>query len=191
MRAARPRELWITYPIIAFCTLKTAPAASRQPSSIRLRCRDFTFVCFYFANESKARDVYDSIRAWTCKIGRIEKLYAFAYQPQLPERSVNSWGIYNPMKEWRRLGIGDNSRKTKWRISSINTDYGVSMRPHLVKPTVAKLIVLPNVPRSSSGSFLDIRQHAQLCRPLPVESTNTGLDILAFAEQLHHYGEHG
>jgi hypothetical protein len=127
-QAARPRELWITYPIVAFCTLRTAPAASRQPSSIRLRCRDFTFVCFYFSNESKARDVYDSIRAWTCKIGRIEKLYAFAYQPQLPEKDISSWGIYDPMKEWRRMGVGDESRKTNWRISSINADYAVRLQ---------------------------------------------------------------
>jgi hypothetical protein len=125
VQAARPRELWITYPIIAFCTLRPAPAASRQPSSIRLRCRDFTFVCFYFANESKARDVYESIRAWTCKIGRIEKLYAFAYQPQVPEKDVNSWGIYDPMREWRRMGLGDDSQKSNWRISSINSDYVV------------------------------------------------------------------
>jgi hypothetical protein len=182
--AARPRELWITYPIIAYCTLRTAPAVSRQPSSIRLRCRDFTFVCFYFANESKARDVYDSIRAWTCKIGRIEKLYAFAYQPQLPEKNVNSWGIYNPMKEWRRLGVADASPKTNWRISSLNADYGVSMGPHQVKTVVAKLVVLPYISSPSGCSLVDIRQHAQLCRPLPVKSTNTSVDILTSGEQL-------
>ncbi len=123
--APRPRELWLTYPIIAFCTLRPAPAASRQPSSIRLRCRDFTFVCFYFASESKARDVYDSIKAWTCKLGRIEKLYAFTYQPQPPEQEANHWGFYNPVKEWRRMGVGDAARKTNWRISNINQDYSV------------------------------------------------------------------
>jgi myotubularin-related protein 6/7/8 len=121
----KQRELWITYPIISFCTLRTAPAASRQPSSIRLRCRDFTFVCFYFVNESKAKDVYDSIKAWTCKIGRIEKLYAFSYQPQAPEKSVNYWSLYDPVKEWRRMGVGDPSRKVSWRISNINLDYVV------------------------------------------------------------------
>jgi myotubularin-related protein 6/7/8 len=124
-KATRPRELWITYPIISFCTLRPAPAASRQPSSIRLRCRDFTFVCFYLTSESKARDVYDSIKAWTCKLGRIEKLYAFTYQPQPPEKEVNSWGFYDPAKEWRRMGVGDTSRKNSWRISNINHDYSV------------------------------------------------------------------
>lgn len=123
--SSRPRELWITYPIIAFCTLRPAPAVSRQPSSIRLRCRDFTFTCFYFATESKARDVFDSIKAWTCKIGRIEKLYAFTYQPQLPEKSVDFWRVYDPMKEWRRMGVGDDDKASSWRISTINTDYAV------------------------------------------------------------------
>ena len=121
----RPREVWITYPIIALCTLRPAPTASRLPSSIRLRCRDFTFVCFYFTSDSKARDVYDSIRAWTCKLGRVEKLYAFSYQPQVPEKDVNYWNIYNPREELRRMGVGTGSG-TNWRISNINEDYAVS-----------------------------------------------------------------
>ncbi|EXJ81233.1 hypothetical protein A1O3_07523 [Capronia epimyces CBS 606.96] len=122
----RPRELWITYPIIQTCTLRPSPTASRQPSSVRLRCRDFTFVCFYLSDDRKARDVYDSIRAWTCKLSGIEKLYAFTYQPQGPERDVtpNGWSLYDPMREWRRMGVGDDSKKLNWRISAINQDYG-------------------------------------------------------------------
>lgn len=82
-------------------------------------------MCFYFASESKARDVYDSIKAWTCKLGKIEKLYAFTYQPQPPEKGIDSWNFYDPMKEWQRMGVGDTLRKTKWRISNINQDYSV------------------------------------------------------------------
>jgi len=73
--------------------------------------------------------VYDSIRAWTCKLRRIEKLYAFSYQPQAPEKGVNYWGLYDPMKEWRRMGVGKDEAGNKWRISKINTDYGVSENP--------------------------------------------------------------
>lgn len=120
----RPRELWITYPIICFCTFRPAPVASRQPSSIRLRCRDFTFVCFYFSTENKAREVYDTIKQWTCKVGRIDKLYAFAYQPPLPEREFNGWDLYDPRKEYARQGVDE---ACGWRISQINTDYGVSL----------------------------------------------------------------
>lgn len=121
----KTRELWITYPIIHICTLRPAPAASHLPSSIRLRCRDFTFVCFCFNDERKARDVYDSIKAWTCKLGRVEKLYAFTYQPQRPEKDVNGWALYDPRAEWRRLGIGEKSAERGWRISTINADYAV------------------------------------------------------------------
>ena len=125
-RSPRPRELWITYPIIANCTLRPTPLASRQPSSIRLRCRDFTFVCFYFTSETKARDAYDSIRAWTCKLGRIEKLYAFSYQPPPPEKESNSWKIYDPREELRRMGVGTGTG-SNWRISNVNADYSVGL----------------------------------------------------------------
>ena len=125
----RPRELWITYPIIQTCTLRISPSASRQPSSIRLRCRDFTFACFYLHDDRKARDVYDSIRAWTCKLSGIDKLYAFSYQSQGPEKDVSpsGWSIYNPEAEFKRMGVGDLSRRQQWRVSRLNHDYTVSL----------------------------------------------------------------
>ncbi|RMZ84120.1 hypothetical protein DV738_g661, partial [Chaetothyriales sp. CBS 135597] len=136
------RELWITYPIIAFCTLRTSPPASRQRSSIRLRGRDFTFVCFYLSDDRTAREVYDSIRALTCKLGRIDRLYAFSYQPQPAERDVvpNGWSIYDPIAEYARMGVGaavsDGERNKSWRISRINADYRLS-------PTYPALFAVP------------------------------------------------
>ena len=121
----KPRELWITYPIIQTCTLRLAHPASHHPSSIRLRCRDFSFVCFCFSDEKKARDVYDSIKAWTCKLGKIEKLYAFTYQPQAPEKDINGWNLYDARKEWKRQGISEKSSDKGWRISKLNSGYGV------------------------------------------------------------------
>lgn len=149
---ARPRELWITYPIISFCTFRPAPAVSRQPSSIRLRCRDFTFVCFYFSSENKARDVYDSIKLWTCKIGRIEKLYAFAYQPPVPEKDLNGWDLYDARKEWARLGVGKEDGHPGWRISEINVDYTVSFSTSFVLCDISlTLAVLPDLSSTPSG----------------------------------------
>ena len=123
----RPRELWVTYPIIQKCTLRPSPPASRLPSSIRLQCRDFTFVCFCFNNEKKARDVYDSIKAWTCKLGNVEKLYAFSYQPQRPEKDLNGWEVYDASREWKRLGVSDKGSDKGWRISTVNTKYEVRL----------------------------------------------------------------
>ena len=69
--------------------------------------------------------MYDSIKAWTCKLGRIEKLYAFSYQPRWPEKEVNGWDVYDAKSEWRRLGVSEKSAEKGWRISAINTDYTV------------------------------------------------------------------
>ncbi|KAL8773002.1 MAG: hypothetical protein Q9209_002022 [Squamulea sp. 1 TL-2023] len=131
------RELWITYPIIQTCILRLAHPASHHLSSIRLRCRDFTFVCFCFSDEKKARDVYDSIKAWTCKLGRVDKLYAFTYQPQAPEKDINGWELYNARREWKRLGISEKDSEKGWRISTINTDYEFS-------PTYPALLAVPS-----------------------------------------------
>ena len=82
-------------------------------------------MCFCFQDEKKARDVYESIKAWTCKLGRTEKLYAFTYEPPKPEKEVNGWGIYDARQEWKRLGLSEKSTDKGWRISTINTDYSV------------------------------------------------------------------
>ncbi|KAB8343274.1 hypothetical protein FH972_022862 [Carpinus fangiana] len=84
----KPKELWITYPMVSFCTYRPTPVASRQQPSLRIRCRDFTFAAFHFLSEQKARDVYETIRNLTCRLGRLEKLYAFSFQPQGPEKQL-------------------------------------------------------------------------------------------------------
>ena len=147
----RPKEIWITYPIIAFCTYRPAPAVSRQPSSIRLRCRDFNFICFYFANEGKARDVYESIKTWTCKIGRVDRLYAFTYQPPPPEREFNGWELYDAVKELARQGINGDGHG--WRISHINSDYGVRVSRPLIRHWLSCILVLSDLPCSVCCAF--------------------------------------
>ncbi|KAI4177158.1 MAG: hypothetical protein LQ343_000640 [Gyalolechia ehrenbergii] len=112
----KPRELWITYPIIQTCHLRLVHPSSHLP---------------------QARDVYDSIKAWTCKLGRVDKLYAFTYQPQSPEKEINGWDLYNAKREWRRLGISEKDSDKGWRISKINTDYSFSA-------TYPALLVVPS-----------------------------------------------
>ena len=119
---AKARELWITYPMIAFCTYRPAPPASHQAPSIRLRCRDFVFVAFNFLTEKEASAVYNSIKSLTCKVGRIEKLYAFSYVPQPPEKDLNGWNIFDYKKEFARQGV---TKEVGWRITNINADYAV------------------------------------------------------------------
>lgn len=122
--------------------------------------------------------MYDSIKAWTCKLGRIEKLYAFSYQPQKPEDDVNGWIIYDAKQEWKRLGISEKGTDKGWRISRVNTDYGVSMcNFENLEPPLTKTAVLTYLPRSTACAISNIRQYPELCRQISLSSTTTSLDI--------------
>ena len=107
--------------MIAFCTYRPSPGFT-IPSSIRIRCRDFVFVSLHFDNDTDARSVYDTIKNLTCKVGRIEKLYAFNFKPAPQEKGINGWNIYDARKEFTRQGVGPDKG---WRVSNINTDFQV------------------------------------------------------------------
>ena len=92
---------------------------------------------FLFANEGHAREAFDRIRARTCRLGSIEKLYAFSYQPLKAEKPFNGWTLYDPRAEFRRQGISTKSVDRGWRISLINKDYTFS-------PTYPGLLVVPS-----------------------------------------------
>ena len=133
----KTRESWIAYPMIAFCTLRPTPPGSGLSSSIRLRCRDFRFLAFNFVEDRQARDVFESMKGATCRLGGIEKLYAFSYKPQSLEKQINGWDAYDPKAEWKRLGISDKGVDRGWRISKINIDYAFS-------PTYPALLPVPS-----------------------------------------------
>jgi myotubularin-related protein 6/7/8 len=134
---AQPREQWIAYPMIAFCTFRPTPPGASQKSSIRLKGRDFRFLTINIADDKKARDSYESIKGATCKLGSIEKLYAFSYEPPPVERKINGWDIYDAKVEWKRQGISEKGVDRGWRISKINIDYGFS-------PTYPALLPVPS-----------------------------------------------
>jgi hypothetical protein len=57
-------------------------------------------------------------------VASTEKLYAFFYEPGKAEKRINSWGIYQPEKEFARMGVG--TKTNEWRLTNINKDYSVS-----------------------------------------------------------------
>jgi myotubularin-related protein 6/7/8 len=50
-------------------------------------------------------------------------LYAYFYDPGKAEKKINSWGLYQPAKEFARMGVGTTTHE--WRITHINKDYSV------------------------------------------------------------------
>ena len=133
----RQRESWITYPIICHCTFRPTPASSGQASSVRLRGRDFNFVTFNFTDDKTAREAFEFIRNRTCRLGSIDKLYAFQYAPSRLEKGLQGWDLYDPRAEFRRQGISEKSSDKGWRISTINQDYVFS-------PTYPALLAVPS-----------------------------------------------
>jgi myotubularin-related protein 6/7/8 len=123
--------------MISFCTARPTPPASGIPASIRLRCRDFNFVTFNFADDKSARDAFEFIRARTCRLGSITKLYAFNYAAPRQEKACYGWSLYDAKTEFRRQGISEKASEKGWRLTSINKDYAFS-------PTYPAELVVPS-----------------------------------------------
>ncbi|RCI04412.1 hypothetical protein CU098_008094 [Rhizopus stolonifer] len=126
-------ELWIPYPIIH--TVERQPPSlqtGRHPLSIK--CRDFMMLTLSLLKEGEAQDVFDSIQKLAC-VNSIEQLYAYAYQPRIPFTSTNGWNIYDPLKEYERMGV--DVKTDTWRFTLINRDYKYS-------PTYPRLLVVPS-----------------------------------------------
>ncbi|KAG0641815.1 protein phosphatase [Tuber brumale] len=87
-----------------------------------------------FMTERECRDVFESIKALAIVKG-VENLYAYSYAPGSIEKKFNGWKIYDPRKEYERMGIA-TERCKGWRISKINKNYAFS-------PTYHALLVVP------------------------------------------------
>lgn len=109
--------------MFSHCTFRPTPPSSRQSASIRIRCRDFTFVTFNFADSDAAKDVFDFIKSRTVKLGSVEKLFAFSHKALKNEKACKGWEFYNPKAEFRRQGISEKLPDKGWRVTTINKDY--------------------------------------------------------------------
>ncbi|KAK6460345.1 myotubularin-related dual specificity phosphatase [Scheffersomyces coipomensis] len=110
-------------------------------SHIRLHCRDFTYYSFDFMNDLICIEVFSklSFLNTVCKTENdIQTLYAFDYRPNALELNlpVNGWNIYDPIKEYKRLGLVKEDDKF-WRISNLNNDYKFC-------PSYPNILVVPS-----------------------------------------------
>lgn len=123
---AAEREIWICYPVVA--------EVIRSGNQIRIVCKDFMFVGFEFSSETDCRLAFETIEELRL-VRSVEQLYAFVYSPATVEKDFNGWAIYDPEKEYRRMGaLGPGS---KWRLSTVNKN-------HRVCPTYPRLLVVPS-----------------------------------------------
>lgn len=120
---------------------------------MRIRCRDFTFFAFHFDDDMQAREIFDTIRSSTCKINHVDQLLAFTYTSNA-EKAYNGWNLYDPRKEFARMGISEKSKDKGWRISNINMRYQVgsggikSTKSYWLSqysPTYPSLLCVPSI----------------------------------------------
>ncbi|KAI9322725.1 protein-tyrosine phosphatase-like protein [Dichotomocladium elegans] len=126
-------ELWIPYSIIH--TVERRPVSlqsGRHP--LYIRCRDFLVITLSILKDTETQDVYESIQKLAC-VSSIDQLYAYAYQPQPKFTANNGWTIYDPLKEYERMGVG--TKNDNWRFTTINRDYTYS-------PTYPRTLVVPS-----------------------------------------------
>lgn len=153
---ARPKEMWVAYPMISRCTYRPSPSVVHTPPAIRLQCRDFTFFSLHFRKEGEARDAYDTIRCLTCKVGSVEKLYAFSYKSPEPEKAIGGWKLYDPRREFKRMGISAKDTDKGWRITEINHDYQYSA-------TYPSVLAVPSVISDMTLKYArDFRSRARI-----------------------------
>ncbi|KAG7812368.1 hypothetical protein KL921_001600 [Ogataea angusta] len=162
--ASGMRELWCCYPMIEKVELNRGSSqlylldAETHPSlcrgaSLRVRCRDFTYLAFDFADLSQCQDVFESIMKLTC-IDDIDKVYAFIYTPIKIEVAFDGWNDYDVRSEFQRQGLDMDAGP--WRLSSLNSDYRLcrSYPSHTVVPrSISDTILAHSVSFRSKNRF--------------------------------------
>ncbi|CAG8435838.1 671_t:CDS:2 [Funneliformis caledonium] len=122
-------ELWISYPIIH--TVERRPPTSEPKLwPLLIKCRNFIFVTLSVPVEREAIDVFDTIQKLTC-ISSISQVYAFYYTPEKEFKSQDGWNVYDPLKEFDRMGICTITET--WRFSHFCPTYPyILVVPHKI-----------------------------------------------------------
>lgn len=150
------RERWIPYPLISRCILRPVPFASAQAPSLRLRCRDFSFITFNIVDNDVARDLYEFIKTRTTKLSAINRLFAFKHKPLKHEKEVSGWHFYDPKAEFKRQGISEKLPEKGWRVTHINKDHSFS-------ETYPAFLVVPSAISDNTLKYAkDFRTHGRL-----------------------------
>lgn len=154
------REFWVSYPTIGSVfknhgSALLAKMDKMEPSgitnsytdyykeedlwsftNIKIVGKDYTVFSIDFCDAVEARGVYESLIKLTV-LNDITQLYAFIFKPNNAEKNIDSWRIYNVVKEFERQGLNLDFEGGPWRICNINEDYRFS-------PTYPSKIIVPS-----------------------------------------------
>eukprot|EP00833_Pecoramyces_ruminatium_P000902 jgi/Orpsp1_1/1174934/evm.model.c7180000052007.2 len=116
-------ELWIFYSTIQNVDLKNCVNNENTSYEIYISCKNFLYIQFTIFSEKQAYEVFESLKK-LINITSVESHYAFFYRPDKPFITNNGWRIYNPVTEYKRLGVGKPD--CDWRHTRTNENYELS-----------------------------------------------------------------
>lgn len=173
------REIWICYPIIdrisksrgqswanlasgilsattdGMITTKSLNSFDEYLTShIKIECKDFTYYSFDFENEGTCTELFCRLSklANAAKLKKQKReFYAFEYQPNLMEKSLqmHGWELYDSAGEYQRQGLLPETadRQSFWRVSELNYDFKIC-------PSYPRALIVPSTVSDS------VLQHA-------------------------------
>ncbi|GAA5981154.1 hypothetical protein JCM5350_007177 [Sporobolomyces pararoseus] len=109
---------------------RTPPSFTGQPNPISILTRDFYTYSIEITSQGGQEEVdrlFETIKESCGKIalGGLENRSAFQHystsRKNQEKRVVRGWEIYNPKKEFERMGIG--KRTKAWRFTNLNTNF--------------------------------------------------------------------
>ncbi|XP_074863506.1 phosphatidylinositol-3-phosphate phosphatase MTMR1 isoform X4 [Carettochelys insculpta] len=101
---------------------------------IEIVCKDMRNVRFAYKQEEQSRlEIFENLVTQAFPLSNGLPLFAFSYKEKFP---VNGWKVYDPMAEYKRQGLPNES----WKISKINSTYELcdTYPAVLVVPTSVK-----------------------------------------------------
>lgn len=123
---------------VPLCTVnrieKVGGSTSKGENSygIELFCKDMRNLRFAHKQENHSRrDVFEKLQQYAFPCSNKLSLFAFDFQEKY---MVNGWNVYEPMAEYKRLGVPSES----WKITKLNENYEIC-------DTYPAILVVPSV----------------------------------------------
>ncbi|KAM0791135.1 hypothetical protein ACM66B_005621 [Microbotryomycetes sp. NB124-2] len=122
--ASEDKELWLPLSLL-YSVTRSPPTLDGSPTPLILKTRDFQSYELSFNSIEHVDGVWDSLKGVCQAVATagVESLYAFTQQDKIDRKGKSraGWGIYEPEREFKRMGVGNRSQA--WRVSLINNSF--------------------------------------------------------------------
>ena len=133
-RSNDSREFWLLYALVT--EIDRSKKNSAMPSSsaggssnalsgsvvVSISCRHFLSFRLALGSAADANDFMDSLQT-LCFFSSIDRVFAFAFSQSDPPVDASQWNVFDPQKEFKRLGV--ETKSVGWRFSLANWNFQI------------------------------------------------------------------